>query len=241
MKFMKPSLINHPLKRIHPKYNAEAALSDFETTFIERYKLLQDELATIKAQLLQLKPTIKGVFSLLQEVRQAFDKLNDKITRTALVLGIGFGDDIAPNWYKVRPGEIQHMLDEFQSLRKNYWLIMEPMHHLFTTAYERFAAFDDTVELFEKEFSEALLYNFENMDIDSSCFDNDMNKFREEWTALADLQEKCLDDYNEWAKQQTQLVNDSDALYDRIEKLFQHIHNILNFNSGKEGIQFGLN
>ncbi len=184
MKFMKPSLINHPLKRIHFNYNAEAALSDFETIFTERYKHLQDELATIKAQLLQLKPVIKSVLTPLQEVRQAFDKLNDKITRTALVLGIGFGDDIAPTRYKVRPGEIQHMLDEFHSLRKNYWLIMEPMHHLFTRAYERFADFDDTVELFEKEFSEALLYNFENMDIDSSCFDNDMNKFREEWTAL---------------------------------------------------------
>jgi hypothetical protein len=46
---MKPTIISHPLKRIHFNYNSEAALSDFETAFINRYKQLHDELASIKS------------------------------------------------------------------------------------------------------------------------------------------------------------------------------------------------
>lgn len=238
---MKPTLIPHPLKRIHFNYNSEAALSDFEKTFIEKYKQLHDELAAIKNQLLQLDPLIEIVLNRLKKVRKAFDKLNSKITRAELILGIGTADDIIPNEFRVRPGEIQNMLDEFQSLRKDYWHIMVPMHKHFNTVYKRFIAFDDIVEIFEKEFSQPLFRNFETMEIDVYCFDKDMNEFRDEWMVIANLQDTCLDKYNEWAKHQTALVNDSDVLYDRIKKLFQYISDMQNYSAGNEGNGLGLN
>ena len=238
---MKPTVIPHPLKRIHFNYNSEAALSDFEKTFIDQYKQLHDELATIKAQLLQLAPAIERVLAGLKKLRTAFNKLNDKITRTELMLGIGVADDLVPGEFRIRPGEIQNILDAFQCLRKDYWDIMVPMHNLFTSVYKRFTAFDDSVEQFEKEFSQPLFRNFETMEIDICCFDKDMNEFRNEWMSIANLQDTCLDEYNEWAKQQTALVNDSDALYDRIKKLFQHISNLQNYNGGNNGNEYNLN
>jgi hypothetical protein len=157
------------------------------------------------------------------------------------MLGIGPADDIVLNEFRIKPAEIQTILDEFQSLRKEYWRIMVPMHKQFNTVYNRFTAFDDTVELFEKEFSRPLFRNFETMEIDVCCFDKDMNEFRDEWMAIADMQEICLDKYNEWANYQTTLVNDSDVLYDRIKKLFQYISNIKNYSAGNKGNEFGLN
>lgn len=237
---MKPTLIPHPLKRINFNYNSEAALSDFETSFIDQYKQLHDELAAIKTQLLQLEPAIKKVFTGLKKVRKAFDKLNNKITRTEQMMGILAVDDIVSGECRVRPGEIQNILDEFQCLRKDYWEIMVPMHKFFTSVIERFTAFADTVEQFEKEFSQHLFRNFESMEIDICCFDKDMNEFRAEWMAIANLQDNCLDEYTEWAKYQATLVNDSDLLYDRIKKLFQYISSIQNYNRNN-GNGFGLN
>jgi hypothetical protein len=236
---MKPTVIPHPLKKIHFNYNSEAALSDFEKAFIDRYKQLHDELATIKTQLGQLDPAIENVFIQLRDLRKVFDKLNDKVTRTALMLGIGRADDIVSNEFRIRPGEIQNILDEFQSLRKDYWQIMVPMHKQFNTVYNRFTTFDDAVELFEKEFSKPLFSNFETMEIDICCFDKDMSEFRDEWMVIANMQETCLDKYAEWAKYQTALVNDSDVLYVRIKKLFQYISNLQ--NTGNEENEFGLN
>lgn len=238
---MKPTIIPHPLKRIQFNYNSEAALNDFEKAFINRYKLLHDELAAIKTQLLQLDPAIAKVLSRLKSLRKIFDKLNDKVAQTASMLGIVPSGDGQANEFRIKPGEIQSLLNEFQSLRMEYWQIMVPMHKQFNTVYTRFTAFDDTVELFEKEFSKPLFRNSETTEIDICCFDKDMNEFRNEWMVIAHMQEACLDDYNEWAKHQTSLVNDSDALYDRIKKLFQYISDIQNYSKGKEGNEFGLN
>src|SRR5688500_5119168 len=127
---MKPTVIPHPLKKIHFSYNSEAALSDFEKAFIDRYKQLHDELAMIKTQLLLLDPAIERVLTGVKDLRKVFDKLNDKVTRTALMLGIGLGEEFSPNEFRIRPGEIQNILDEFQSQRKDYWQIMVPMHQL---------------------------------------------------------------------------------------------------------------
>ena len=54
------------------------------------------------------------------------------------------------------------------------------------------------------------------------------------------MQDECLDEYSEWVKKQTGLVSDSDALYDRIKKLFRHINTIQNYTGNKEN-GFGLN
>lgn len=238
---MKPNLIPHTLKRIHFNYNSEAALSDFETAFIDQYKQLHDDLAIIKAQLLLLEPSIKRVLAELNKLRKAFEKLNEKIIRTELILGIGAADEILHGEYRVRPGEIQIKLDQFQCLRKDYWEIMVPMHNHFNLIYKRFTEFDDKVEQFEKDYSQPLFRNYETMEIDICCFDADMNEFREEWMTIANLQDLCLDEYNEWAKHQTDLMNDSDPLYDRIKKLFQHISNIQNLNAGNKENKAGLN
>lgn len=237
---MKPTQIPHPLKRICLTYNSEAALSNFEKNFIERYKLLHDELVVIKNQLVQLGPDIEMVMTGLAEVKNSFDTLDNKITSTELMLGIG-DDGLVPGHFVVRPGEIQNLLDEFQSVRKDYWLIMVPMHNLFNNVYRRFIAFDDTVEQFEKEFSEPLFQNFETIEIDIASFDKDMNRFRDAWMAIASMQDKCLDEYNEWAKRQTSLVNDSDDLYDRIKNLFQHISQAQTDETWQKASECGLN
>lgn len=238
---MKPTIIPHPLKKICFNYNSDAALSDFEKKFIEKYKQLHDELATIKISLLQLGPDIEMVLAGLKEVRKAFNKLDDKITRTELLLGICADDDIIPGEYVVRPGEIQNILDDFQSIRKDYWLIMVPMHNLFNAVYKRFIAFDDTVEQFEKKFSQPLLRNAESMEIDSRCFDQDMDEFRDAWMSITGLQDACLEEYNKWAKRQTVLVNDSDTLYERIKLLFHYISDMQNCDTDNTENQYGLN
>lgn len=238
---MKPILIPHPLKRIHLNYNSEAALNNFETTFIDRYRQLHDELATIKNELLQLGPGIDIVMSELTNVRQAFDKLHSKISSTELVFGVNHGEPIAAGEYSIRPGEINEVLNEFQSVRLQYWSIMVPMHKLFNSVCKRFSTFDATVEQFEKEYAEPLFRNVGRMEIDRSSFDKDMNEFRIEWMAIASLQDNCLDEYTEWARLQTSLVNDSDALYGRIKNLFQHINTVQNFEAGNKEAEFGLN
>lgn len=238
---MKPTLIPHPLKRIRFNYKYETALSDFERAFIERYKQLHDELAMIKDELLQLGPNIRKVMSELKLVRKSFDTLHEKIRLTEQMLGLSPALDIPKGEFRVKPGEINKVLNEFQSIRQDYWAIMVPMHNRFNAVYIRFTAFDDTVERFEKEYSQPLLSNPENMEIDTRCFDNDMNEFRRQWMAITDLQESCLDEYADWVKDQTALVNASTALYDRIKKLFQYISNIQKYNSTHRENDFGLN
>jgi hypothetical protein len=238
---MKPTIIPHPLKRICFNYNSDAALSNFEKKFIEKYKQLHDELADIKASLLELGPDIEMVLTGLKDVRKAFDKLDDKITRTELLLGISADDDMSPGEYIVRPGEIQNILDEFQSIRKDYWLIMVPMHNLFNDVYKRFIAFDDTVEQFEKKFSQPLSRNAETMEIDSRSFDQDMDEFRDAWMSITGLQDACLEQYNKWARRQTVLVNDSDALYERIKILFHYISEAQNCEADSMETRYGLN
>jgi len=238
---MKPTIISHPLKRIHFNYNSEAALSDFETAFINRYKQLHDELASIKSQLLKLGPDIKKVMAELKQVTIALEKLRTVIVRAERMFGLGPADEIVSCVYNIKSGDIQKVLDELQVIRSNYWEIMVPMHRLFNSIFERFTAFDDAVELFEKEYSTPLFHNFENMAIDILSFDRDMNEFRVAWMGVAHLQDECLDEYSEWVKNQTVLVNDSDALYNRIKKIFQHVNTIQKFNPGNGNHEFGLN
>ena len=238
---MKPTIISHPLKRIHFHYNSEAALSDFETAIINRYKQLHDQLATIKNQLLQLRPDIKKVMAELKHVTTGLEKLLTVIIRTERMLGLGPADEIVPGVYSIKSGEIQKALDEFQAIRSYYWDIMVPMHKQFNSIYEMFTAFDDAFEQFEKEYSDPLFHNSENMEIDIRCFDKDMNEFRVEWVGVAHLQDECLDEFSEWAKKQTTLVSDSDALYDRIKKIFHYINTIQNFNAGNKENEFGSN
>ena len=238
---MKPTIISHPLKRIHFNYNSEAALSDFETAFIDRYKQLHDELATIKSQLLKLGPDIKKVMAELKQVTIALEKLRTVIVRAERMFGLGPADEMVSCVYNIKSGEIQKVLDELQIIRSNYWDIMVPMHRLFNSIFERFTAFDDAVEQFEKEYSTPLFHNFENMAIDILSFDRDMNEFRVAWMGVAHLQDECLDEYSEWVKNQTVLVNDSDTLYNRIKKIFQHINTIQKFNPGNGNHEFGLN
>ena len=209
---MKPNLIHHPLKRIHFTYHSEAALSDFETAFIDRYKHLHDELATIKSQLLQLAPCIKKVLAELSNVTTGLEKLWTVIMRTEQMFGLCPSDEIVPGVYSIKSGEIQKALDEFQGIRSDYWDIMVPMHKQFNIIYERFTAFDDAVEQFEKEYSSPLFHNSENMEIDIHCFDKDMNEFRVEWVSVAHLQDECLDEFSAWAKKQTSMVRDSDEI-----------------------------
>jgi len=238
---MKPTLISHPLKRIQFHYNSEASLSDFETAFIDRYKHLHDELETIKTQLLQLGPDIQTVMAELENATKFFENLKAIIVQTERKLGLAPAGEIMTGEYRIKPGEIQKALDEFQATRNDYWDIMVPMYKLFNKVFERFTAFDNTVEQFEKEFSQPLFRNSKTLEIDIRCFDQDMNEFRIEWMAIANLQDDCLDEYNQWAKQQAALVNNSEMLYDRIKKLFQHISNIQNSNGGDSGNEFGLN
>jgi hypothetical protein len=238
---MKPTIISHPLKRIHFNYNSEAALSDFETAFIDRYKQLHDELATIKSQLLKLGPDIKKVMAELKQVTMALEKLRTVIVRAERMFGLGPADEMVSCVYNIKSGEIQKVLDELQIIRSNYWDIMVPMHRLFNSIFERFTAFDDAVEQFEKEYSTPLFHNFDNMAIDILSFDRDMNEFRVAWMGVAHLQDECLDEYSEWVKNQTVLVNDSDTLYNRIKKIFQHINTIQKFNPGNGNREFGLN
>lgn len=223
---MKPILIHHPLKRIQLSSYSEATFNHFETAFIEHYKQLHDELSSIKNELLELKPGVDIVMSELKVVRTAFDQLQEKITSAEVLFGIGQEIETTEAGYSIKPGELNKVLNEFQSARQQYWSIMVPMHKLFSAVSEKFAAFDDAVEKFEKEFSEPLLRNFAIMEIDSRSFKRDMNAFRFEWMAIACLHDTCLDEYAEWAKQQIELVKDSDVLYCRIKKLFRHIYNI---------------
>ncbi|MFC0775635.1 hypothetical protein [Terrimonas alba] len=238
---MKPTVILHPLKRIHFSYKSEATLSQFETKFIERYKELHDELATIKDQLLQLNPVIEIVAAEFKNVKKAFDKLREKIIRTECMIGIGAENEVTPGPFNFRPEEINKVLNEFQNIRSGYWGIMLPMHNQFNVVYKRFTDFDDKVELFEKEFSEPLFRNFEIMEIDIRCFDEDMNEFRAKWMAIANLQETCLDKYTDWAKHQTVLVNDSSVLYDRIKKLYQHLNEMQDQDMSDNAKRPGLN
>lgn len=238
---MKPTIIPHPLKRIHFNYKYASALSDFERAFIERYKQLHDELSVIKEELLLLKPGIRQVSFELKLVRHAFEKLYDKIRQAEQMLGLSQTSKISKTGLRVRPGEINDVLNEFQAIRHEYWSVMVPMHNHFNAVYLRFTAFDEAVERFEKEFSQPLLSNSDNMEIDSRCFDNDMNEFRKQWMAIADLQDSCVDEYADWAKDQSSLVNDSGALYDRIKKLFLYISNIQNFTATHRHNDFGLN
>ncbi|HUM66764.1 MAG TPA: hypothetical protein PLV32_12985 [Chitinophagaceae bacterium] len=238
---MKPTLIQHPLKRIHFNYKYEAALSDFERAFIERYKQLHDELAMIKDELLELRPCIRKVSRELKLVRKSFDTLHEKIRLTEQRLGLSPAVDIPKGEFRIKPGEINQVLNEFQTVRQEYWAIMVPMHNRFNDVYIRFTAFDDTVERFEKEYSQPLLSNPDSMEIDTNCFDVDMNEFRKQWMAITDMQDVCLDEYADWVKEQTSLVNDSTALYDRIKKLFQYISNIQKYNSTHRENDFGLN
>jgi len=238
---MKPILIAHPLKRIQLDYHSETALSNFESTFIDRYKQLHDELAAIKNELLQLGPGIDIVMTELNNVRLAFDKLQTKISSTELLFGINQQDELAPGEYTIRPGEINEVLNEFQSVRLQYWGIMVPMHKLFNSVCKKFSAFDITVEVFEKEYAEPYFRNVGKMEIDRRSFDKDMNEFRIEWMAIASLQDTCLDEYTEWARLQTALVNDSDALYARIKNLFQHISASQSFKAGSKENEFDLN
>ncbi len=238
---MKPTLIPHPLKRIRFNYNSEAELSDFERAFIDRYKQLHDELALIKEELLQLGPNIRKVYNELKHVRKSFTQLYEKIKLTEQMLGLSPAIDIANGEFRVKPGEINKVLTAFQAIRQEYWNIMVPMHNHFNAVYIQFTAFDDAVERFEKEYSQPLFSNSENMQIDTGCFDKDMNEFRRQWMAITDLQETCLDEYADWVKEQTTLVNDSAALYDRIKKLFQYIGDIQKYNATHGEKDFGLN
>lgn len=223
---MKPILIHHPLKRIQFSSHSETVFSHFETSFIEHYKQLHDELSSIKSELLELKPGIDIVMTELKTVRVAFDQLNEKIGSAEILFGIDQEKEVQAGGYSIKPGEINKVLNEFQSVRQQYWSIMVPMHKLFNAVCDKFSAFDDAVEKFEKEFSEPLMRNFAIMEIDIRSFKKDMNEFRIEWMAIASLHDTCLDEYAEWAKQQLDLVRDSDVLYCRIKKLFRHIYNI---------------
>jgi hypothetical protein len=238
---MKPTLIHHPLKRIRFNYMSEAALSDFETAFIDRYKQLHDELAEVKSQLLQQQPGIKKVAADLKQVICALDKLRKRIVNIERMLGIGPTDTIVNLVYVFKPGDLQTLVDEFQAIRNDYWDIMTPMHQQFHIIYERFIGFDDKVELFEKEYSQPLFRNFDKMEIDISCFDSDMNEFRLEWTAVAHLQEECLDEYSEWGKNHSTMVGNWDGLFDRIKTLYRHITSLRNFTAGNAEHEFGLN
>ena len=238
---MKPTVIPHPLKKIHFTYKSEARLSQFETVFIERYKGLHDELADIKAQLLQLAPIIDIVATEYKNVKKAFDELREKIVRTECMTGIGTSEDFPPSPISIRPDEINKVLSEFQEIRSNYWSIMLPMHSQFNDVYKRFTDFDDKVEVFEKEFSEPLFRNFEIMEIDTRSFDKDMNEFRAEWMSIASLQETCLDKYTEWAKYQTILVNDSSALYNRIKPLYKYLNTLETDYKNNSASRLGLN
>jgi uncharacterized protein YhfF len=223
---MKPILIHHPLKRIQFSSHSEAQFSHFETTFIEHYKHLHDELSCIKNELLELKPGIDIVMSEFKFVKAAFDQLQEKITCAEVLFGIDQETEAPAEDYSIKPGEINKVLKEFQSVRHQYWSMMVPMHKQFNAVCEKFSAFDDAVEKFEKEFAGPLMRNFAIMEIDSRSFKKDMNEFRIEWMAIAGLHDTCLDEYSEWAKLQIELVKDSDVLYCRIKKLFRHIYNI---------------
>lgn len=238
---MKPTLIPHPLKGIYFSYHSQAALSEFERAFIERYRQLHDELASIKQELLHLRPLIQTVYEELKKVRKAFDQLHSRIGLTEQMLGLIPPVDIRPGQFRVKPGEINEALNAYQTLRNEYWSLMIPMHNQFNAVYARFTLFDDKVEQFEKEYSQPLFRNSQYMEIDTRCFDNDMNEFRRQWMAISDLQEACLDDYAAWAREQTTLVNDSDALYNRIKKLFQYISDIHKFNATHGENDFGMN
>lgn len=223
---MKPILIHHPLKRIQFSSHSETALSHFETDFIEHYKQLHDELSCIKNELLELKPGIDIVMSEFKIVKAAFDQLHGKIACAEVLFGIAKQTEAMPEDCSIKPGEINKVLNEFQFVRQQYWSIMVPMHKQFNDLCDKFSAFDDAVEKFEKEFSEPLMRNFAIMEIDSRSFKKDMNEFRIEWMAIASLHDTCLDEYAEWARLQLELVKDSDLLYGRIKKLFRYIYNI---------------
>ncbi len=238
---MKPTLIHHPLKRIHFNYHSEAALSEFEKAFIDRYKQLHDELAAIKSQLMQQQPEIRKVSDELKQVAASLKKLQTRINNIERLLGLGNSDTFVDVMYVFKPGDLQNLVDEFQSVRSEYWSIMTPMHQQFHIIYERFIGFDDKVELFEKEYSRPLLNNFQSTEIDVRCFDKDMNEFRAEWSAVAHLQEECLDEYSEWGKNHAAMVSDWDALFERIKILYSHLSSIKNFTAGNTGHEFGLN
>lgn len=223
---MKPILIHHPLKRIQFSSHSETTFSHSEAAFIEQYKQLHDELSSIKNELLELKPGIDIVMTELKTVRVAFDQLNEKIGSAEILFGIDQEKEVPTGGYSIKPGEINNVLNEFQSVRQQYWSIMVPMHKQFNDVCEKFSSFDDAVEKFEKEFAEPLLRNLAIVEIDIRSFKKDMNEFRIEWMAIAGLHDTCLDEYAEWAKQQLDLVKDSDVLYCRIKKLFRHIYNI---------------
>ena len=238
---MKPTLIHHPLKRIHFNYHSEAALSEFEKAFIDRYKQLHDELAAIKSQLMQQQPEIRKVSDELKLVAVSLQKLQTRVNNIERLLGLGNSNAFVDVMYVFKPGDLQNLVDEFQSLRSEYWNIMTPMHQQFHGIYERFIGFDDKVELFEKEYSRPLLHNFQNMEIDARCFDKDMNEFRAEWSSVAHLQEECLDEYSEWGKNHASMVGDWDVLFERIKILYRHISSIKNFTVGNSDHEFGLN
>jgi hypothetical protein len=238
---MKPTLINHPLKRIQFNYHSEAALSEFETAFIDRYKKLHDELATIKNQLIGQQPAISLVSSELKKVASALEKLRSRVFHIERMLGLGETDTVVDVIYVFKPGDLQALVDEFQSLRAGYWNIMTPMHQQFHDIYDRFIGFDDKVEEFEHEYSRPLFRNVDRTEIDISCFDKDMNEFRLAWTAVAHLQEDCLDEYSEWGKNHSLMVNEWDTLFERIKILYRHISTVRKFSTGSSGIGFGLN
>lgn len=223
---MKPILIHHPLKRIQFSSHSETTFSQTEAVFIEQYKHLHDELSSIKNELLELKPGIDIVMTELKTVRAAFDCLHEKISNAEVLFGID-GEKVIPGeGYSIKPGEINKVLNDFQTVRHQYWGIMVPLHKQFNDVCEKFSGFDDAVEKFEKEFAEPLLRNLSIVEIDTRSFKKDMNEFRIEWMAIASLHDTCLDEYAEWAKLQIELVKDSDVLYCRIKKLFRHIYNI---------------
>jgi hypothetical protein len=222
---MRPILIHHPLKRIQFSYHSEAGLNHFESAFIDRYKLLHDELAGIKNQILELKPGIDIVVAEFNTVRVAFETLHQKIGFAEHMFGLCELTETTTEC-SLKPGEITHVLNEFQQIRQQYWSIMVPMHNLFNSVCERFSAFDEAVEKFEKEFAEPMFHNYSIMEIDSRSFRKDMNEFRIEWMAIASLQDHCVDEYSEWAKQQLALVKDSDELYGRIKRLFRHMYHL---------------
>jgi hypothetical protein len=238
---MKPTLIHHPLKRIHFNYHSEAALSEFEKAFIDRYKQLHDELAAIKQQLMQQQPEIKKVSDELSLVAVSLQKLQTRVNNIERMLGLGKSDAFVDVMYVFKPGDLQNLVDDFQSIRSEYWNIMTSMHQQFHVIYERFIGFDDKVELFEQEYSRPLLHNFQSMEIDARCFDKDMNEFRAEWSAVAHLQEECLEEYSDWGKNHAAMVSDWDVLFERIKILYRHISSIKNFTAGNTGHEFGLN
>lgn len=238
---MKPTLIHHPLKRIHFNYHSEAALSEFETAFIDRYKRLHDELASIKTQLIGQQPDILKVVKELELVAAVLAKLKAKVANVERLLGLGTSTTIVDILYVFKPGDLQNLVDRFQEIRSEYWDNMTPMHQQFHAIYERFIGFDDKVEEFEKEYSRPLFRNFKNMEIDICCFDKDMNEFRMEWSAVAELQEECLDQYSAWGKNHAAMVGEWDALFERIKVIYRHITSIRNFTAGNTEHEFGLN